>query len=126
MRLENFNMRNRVYQFGNYLLEKLKAIDKQYWWIKFVCITLLVVLPTLFWGRYKLSEYWSIKQRLDNLQSEIDLVQPELEKDTERLKRIREQDKAIEAIARERYLMKEAGEDIFVLKSDTNAQKKDK
>ncbi len=119
-------MRNRVYQFGNYLLEKLKAIDKQYWWIKFVCITLLVVLPTLFWGRYKLSEYWSIKQRLDNLQSEIDLVQPELEKDTERLKRIREQDKAIEAIARERYLMKEAGEDIFVLKSDTNAQKKDK
>ncbi|MGM9703616.1 MAG: septum formation initiator family protein [Prevotella sp.] len=67
------------------------------------------------------SSVWSHmrnKQKISELQSEIDLYRGEYERDMTKLRRLDSDPNAIVEIARERYFMKKEDEDIFVLSDD--------
>lgn len=97
-----------------------KRLDERFWWAKFVLLTLFILLSTLMWGRYTFSDYWLVEQRRATLQREINSIKPQLTADSLRLVRVKELGREVEAIARERYLMKSPGEEIFIIKSDSN------
>ena len=56
--------------------------------------------------------------QIDDLENEIDKYNAQNEHDAKKLKELRQNPKAIEKVARERYFMKTDNEDIFVLSDD--------
>ena len=63
----------------------------------------------------------SYLQRVNQLKDEIKKYNEQNEKTTKELRTIRDNPRAIEKIARERYLMRADDEDIFVLSTDLQA-----
>lgn len=61
------------------------------------------------------------KQRISELESEIERLHKQFERDQAQLRRLDSDPKAVEKIARERYFMKADDEDIFVLSDDMQA-----
>ena len=60
----------------------------------------------------------SYKQRISELQDEIEFYENENARDQERIRQLETNPTAMERIAREHYFMKHADEDIFVLSED--------
>ena len=58
------------------------------------------------------------KQRISELEEEIDQYTERYHQDQERIRTLDSDPKAIEKIARERYFMKADDEDVFVLSDD--------
>lgn len=71
-------------------------------------------------GNNDLKDYWSLEERRQLIQGEIDELEPKLAADSTRLEDIKNQGREIEAVARERYLMKSPGEQIFIIKQDSS------
>lgn len=61
------------------------------------------------------------KQRISELENEIETYRRRYERDQAQLRRLDTDPKAIEKIARERYFMKADDEDIFVLSDDVQS-----
>lgn len=61
--------------------------------------------------------------QLDDLKSEIKRYNDQNKVDSKQLKELKQDPKAIEKIARERYFMKSDNEDIYVLSDDENSKK---
>ena len=63
------------------------------------------------------------RQKINELQDEIDRYTLQNEKDQAQIKELESNPKAIKKIARERYFMKADDEDIFVLSDDPHTDK---
>lgn len=100
------------------LLDKLRRWNDQYKWLKFAIPTLLVALYTLSRGDYSLKRYIQIKQREYKVSDELGELQPRFVRDSLRLENIRSNPDEVEYIARERYYMKNEGEDIYIMKPE--------
>ena len=62
--------------------------------------------------------------QISELEDQIEFYNKQYERDSKNLLEIKKDPKAIEKIARERYFMKADDEDIFVLSTDEQAEKK--
>lgn len=92
------------------------------WYVKYVIV---IVLGMLFVGIVddnSLRAHLRNKQRIEELDDEIDRYQQAYMRDQTQLGELRDNPKAVERIARERYFMKADDEDIFVLREDESTQ----
>lgn len=99
------------------LLVKANRIDKQYLWAKYALAALLVGVYTFALGDNTLLDWFRMSSRKSYLQEEIAHFESIYKADSARLSVIKTQKDRVERIARERYLMKLPGEDIYIIKT---------
>jgi len=86
--------------------------------VKYVLVTLIAVIVIGFVDENSIWHHYQNQQKINELQDEIKKLKSEHQRNTDQIKILDSNPKAIEKIARERYFMKEDGEDIFVLSDD--------
>lgn len=87
-------------------------------WLKYGLVTLFAVILIGFVDENSIWHHYRNKQRIAELQEDIDRHVSQHKRDSARIKQLDTNPKAIEKIARERYFMKTDDEDIFVLSDD--------
>lgn len=91
---------------------------KRIWYMKYVVVLAVGVLVIGFVDENSVWNHLKNKQRISELQEEIDHYTQSYNHDKARIRELNSNPKAIEKIARERYFMKCDDEDIFVLSDD--------
>jgi cell division protein FtsB len=92
----------------------LSFVSRYKYWVV-VVVGLAVILV---FDENSLYVRWQHHRTISELKSEIAKYKKQFESDTQQLKDLESNPKAIERIARERYFMKADDEDIFVLSTD--------
>ncbi len=82
---------------------------------KYVLITSLFVVWMIFFDDASLLQHIRIDQEIDELKEDRDFYKNQLKEVKTELKKIQDDPKSIEKIARERFYMKKDKEDIFVV-----------
>lgn len=83
------------------------------------------ILGLAFCGFLSESSAWKLMQldmQKEDLQKEIEHYQKQNEESLRQLESLKANPNAVEKVARERYFMKKADEDVFVLSTDEPAQ----
>ncbi len=91
--------------------------------LKYVLVTLIGVVLIGFVDENSVWHHMVNKQRISELQEEIDAYTLQNKNDQAQIKKLDNDPKAIKKIARERYFMKADNEDIFVLSDDPKTGK---
>jgi cell division protein FtsB len=91
--------------------------------LKYVVVTVSGVVLIGFVDENSVWHHMVNKQRINELQEEIDEYTTQNKNDQAQIKKLDSDPKAIKKIARERYFMKADNEDIFVLSDDENTGK---
>ena len=86
--------------------------------LKYVVVALFAVVLIGFVDESSVWHHFQNKQRIGELQVEIDKYVEQNKRNLERIRMLDSDPKAMEKIARERYFMKADDEDIFVLSDD--------
>ena len=94
----------------------------RHWYLKYVVACVLGVLIVGFLDENSVWAHVRNTQRIAELQAEIDVYEAAYQRDQKQLRDLQHNPKAIEKIARERYFMKMADEDVFVLSDDSPSQ----
>ena len=89
--------------------------------VKYIVVCVLGVLVVGFLDENSILAHMNNKQRIAELEAETAVYQAAYERDQAKVQQLQHDPKAIEKIARERYFMKMADEDIFVLSDDETA-----
>lgn len=97
------------------LLRKLSAYDNRYYLVKYAVALILAIVYTLFMGHDTILDERSVKARRAYLLEEQERLEPLFATDSARLERIKAQGAEVEHIAREKYLMKAPGEEIYIV-----------
>ena len=92
-------------------ISKIKAI-------KYALVTVFAVVLIGFVDENSVWHHFQNQQKISELQDEIKKYTDLDQRNKAQIKMLDNNPKAIEKIARERYFMKEDGEDIFVLSDD--------
>ena len=87
-------------------------------YLKYAVVMVLGVLIVGFIGDNSIFAHMKNKQRISELQEEIDYHMANYQRDQAKIRELEANPKAMERIARERYFMKTKDEDIFVLSDD--------
>ena len=99
----------------------LRILHSQLFKYSVVCIIGVLIVGYLdensFYNHFKNLD------RIDELTKETERYQKEFERDQAQIRELDKNPKAIEKIARERYYMKAADEDIFILSDDDREAK---
>lgn len=88
--------------------------------LKWIVAIAIFVVSIGFVGENCLVNRMIQKQEIAELRSEIDEYERKFEKDKELLHRIKNDDDVAAEVARQRYLMKKADEDIYVFQDENN------
>ena len=88
-------------------------------WLTYVVVAAVGVALVGFVGENSILAHMNNKERISDLQKEIDEYRGQYETNMSKLRRLETDPKAIVEIARERYFMKADDEDIFVLRDDS-------
>lgn len=88
------------------------------WYVKYLIVCILGVLIVGFLDENSVLAHFNNKRRISALQEEIAHYEAIHQNNQQQLKELKENPKAMEKIARERYFMKCQDEDIFVLSDD--------
>ena len=102
-------------------MKKVKQILSRVYHIpalKYVVVTVIGVVLIGFVDENSVWHHMVNKQRINELQEEIDEYTTQNKNDQAQIKKLDSDPKAIKKIARERYFMKADNEDIFVLSDD--------
>jgi cell division protein FtsB len=94
--------------------------------LKYIVVTVIAIVLLGFVDENSVWRHWRNKQKINDLQEEIDRYTEQYKQDNAKIKMLEQNPKAIQKIARERYFMKADDEDIFVLSDDGEAFKKSK
>ncbi len=81
-------------------------------------VSLIAIVVIGFVDENSVWHHFQNKQKIDELEEEIQKYKAEHQRNSAQIKILESDPKAMEKIARERYFMKEDGEDIFVLSDD--------
>lgn len=95
----------------------LSNFDRQHLWVKYALVLLFFGTTTLFMGEYTWSDYRALRERKSMVRKEINRLTPLLQADSVNLEELKALGPEVEVIAREKYLMKSPGEEIFLIKS---------
>ncbi len=82
---------------------------------KFFIVTLAFIVWMLFFDKNDLVSQYEYHQQVNSLKQERDFYQTETEKVNKDLDELTSNPQKLEKFAREKYLMKKANEDVFVI-----------
>lgn len=103
-------------------MKKIKHWLKAFFGIPYMKYIVVLVLGLVIIGfvgsNSSVRAHLGFQQRISELQEEIEVYEGEYQRDQQRIRQLQTDPKAMEQIARERYFMKHADEDIFVLSDD--------
>lgn len=91
--------------------------------LKYVIVIVAAVVVVGFVDENSVYNHFQNLNKISDLQEEIDKYRSIYNRDQAQLHRLERDPKAMEKIARERYFMKRADEDVFVLSSDESPEK---
>lgn len=103
-------------------MKKFKEYVKAFWtiwYVKYVAVFLVSVVLIGFVGSNSVRAHFAYKMKAAELREEIEHFEGEYQRDQAQIHQLQSNPKAMERIARERYMMKHADEDIFVLSDET-------
>ena len=107
-------------------MKKLKSVLLRIYHVKalkYIVVTLIGIIVIGFVDENSVWHHIANKQRINELQDEIDRYTEQNRNDQAQIKVLDSDPKAIKKIARERYFMKADNEDIFVLSDDPQTGK---
>lgn len=87
-------------------------------YVKYVVVCVIGVVLIGFVGSNSIMGHFQNKRRISELKDEIDYYEGEYRRDQNQIHQLQSNTKAMEKVARERFFMKTADEDIFVLSDD--------
>lgn len=87
-------------------------------YVKYIVVCLIGVVLIGFVGSNSILGHFQNKARISELKEEIDYYEGEYRRDQNQIHQLQSYSKAMEKVARERFFMKTADEDIFVLSDD--------
>lgn len=87
-------------------------------YVKYIVVCLIGVALIGFVGSNSILGHFQNKARISELKEEIDYYEGEYRRDQNQIHQLQSNSKAMEKVARERFFMKTADEDIFVLSDD--------
>ena len=102
-------------------MKKLKSVLLRIYHVKalkYIVVTVIGIVLIGFVDENSVWHHMMNKQRISELQDEIDRYTEQNKNDQAQIKMLDSDPKAIKKIARERYFMKADNEDIFVLSDD--------
>lgn len=85
---------------------------------KFIIALLVALVWLAFFDKNNLIQQWRLRRQIKELQREKKYYIEEIERDSTAIRELKENPEALERYARENYLMKKEGEDIFVIIED--------
>lgn len=102
-------------------MSKVKNFVIYVWHLRFLKYVLVCVIGIAiigFMGRNSVLGHLQNKYEISELEKQISQYDEQTERDMKQIRELERNPKAIEKIARERYLMKTEDEDIFVLSKE--------
>ena len=119
MKIENnFVILPQIMKRFNKILSKLYRST----WLKYAIVTLLAVVFIGFVDENSIWHHFKNQRQISDLQDEIKRQTSQYDRDRKKIKMLDSNPKAIEKIARERYYMKRANEDVFVFENNETEQ----
>ncbi|MBQ0142923.1 MAG: septum formation initiator family protein [Prevotellaceae bacterium] len=85
---------------------------------KYILALMIFVLAIGFIGEHSLVNRIAQKNKIMQLEHDINVQIEQFNKDKETLNRLKNDPEAVVQIAHERYYMKQAGEDVFVIEDE--------
>ncbi len=82
---------------------------------KYFLVLLAMLVWLLFFDNHNLIQQWRMQRQLNQLRRERDFYREEIRRDSLLIDQLKSEPVALERYARERYLMKKEGEDVFVI-----------
>lgn len=102
-------------------MKKIKETVKAFLaipYIKYIVVLVAGIVLIGFGGSNSAWSHFKHKILISELKEEIEIYEGEYQRDQAQIHQLQSNPKAMERIARERYFMKNDGEDIFVLSED--------
>ncbi len=102
-------------------MKKIKETVKAFLaipYIKYIVVLVAGIVLIGFGGSNSVWSHFKHKILISELKEEIEIYEGEYQRDQAQIHQLQSNPKAMERIARERYFMKNDGEDIFVLSED--------
>jgi cell division protein FtsB len=103
------------------VIDHIKRIALKVWRLqalKYVVVCAIGISLVGFLDDNSVLSHLRNRQRINELQEEIDVYNANFERDQAQIRELRRNPKAVEKVARERYFMKAEDEDIFILSDD--------
>jgi len=85
---------------------------------KYVIVLVAFGIYITFFDRYNLLNRWESNRKIKELNEEYKYYQGEIDKNKKELYRLQHDDGYLEKYAREKYLMRNKGEEIFIIKEE--------
>ncbi len=89
-------------------------------WIrnKYLLALVVALVWLLFFDTHNFMQQWRIRRQLKELRIERDFYRHEILRDSTAIEELKGDPDALERFAREKYLMKKEGEDVYILVED--------
>ncbi len=89
-------------------------------WIrnKYLLALIVVLVWLMFFDTHNFMQQWRIRRQLKDLRIERDFYRQEIIRDSTAIEELKGDPDALERFAREKYLMKKEGEDVYILVED--------
>ena len=108
-------------------MKKIKDLAKAFWsipYMKYLVVMVIGVVLIGFVGSNSVWAHFKNKMLISELKDEIEHYEGEYQRDQKEIHLLQSNPKAMERIARERYLMKYPDEEIFVLNDEATTSEK--
>ena len=97
-------------------VKQLFDLLRERWYVKYILVCVIGLLIVGVLDENSLWAHYRNKQHIKELESEIEAYESAFNRDQAKIRDLQHNPKAIEKIARERYFMKMADEDVFVMR----------
>ncbi len=93
------------------MLDRIPSILKN----KYVLVLIAALVWFLFFDQNNLIQQYRLSREMKNLEKEREYYNREIARDSTQIHRLKNDTRELERYAREKYLMKKEGEDIFII-----------
>lgn len=91
--------------------KKIPNKDRVITWIYFVILIFLILF--LFFNKYGLLKYLELRSEISTIEQEIERSESQIKDYDSTIQTLKNDDKALEKVAREKFLMKKKNEKVF-------------
>ncbi len=85
---------------------------------KYIIASVVALVWLAFLDNNNLIHQWRLRRQINELRRDKQYYMDEIERDSTAIRELKENAEALERYARENYLMKKEGEDIFIIVED--------